>query len=150
MVYQWKKGSYINADPEVAGKMCEELEKSGELTAQKLLQANKPVDAPLHDEFEWDDSVAAESYRLEQARHIINCLVTVKENSAEPVRAFFNIVRQSPNYQHIETILRSSDTTELLLKTALSELVAFQRKYSQLKELAPVFVAIDSVKGETT
>lgn len=144
MVYKFRKGSYIKADAQAAGEMCEQLEARGKLTAEELLNANRAEDAPLHDSFEWDDSVAAESWRMQQARHIINSLEIVTENR-EPVRAFFSIVRSEPNYRHIDTILQRQDDTEALLKMALSELQAFQKKYSQLVELAAVFSAIDSI-----
>lgn len=144
MVYKFRKGSYIRADAQAAGEMCEQLEAQGKLTAEELLNANRAEDAPLHDSFEWDDSVAAESWRMQQARHIINSLEIVTENR-EPVRAFFSIIRSEPNYRHIDTILQRQDDTEALLKMALSELQAFQKKYSQLMELAAVFSAIDSI-----
>lgn len=144
MVYKFRKGSYIRADAQAAGEMCEQLEARGKLTAEELLNANRAEDAPLHDSFEWDDSVAAESWRMQQARHIINSLEIVTENR-EPVRAFFSIIRSEPNYRHIDTILQRQDDTEALLKMALSELQAFQKKYSQLMELAAVFSAIDSI-----
>lgn len=144
MVYKFRKGSYIKADAQAAGEMCEQLEARGKLTAEELLNANRAEDAPLHDSFEWDDSVAAESWRMQQARHIINSLEIVTENR-EPVRAFFSIIRSEPNYRHIDTILQRQDDTEALLKMALSELQAFQKKYSQLMELAAVFSAIDSI-----
>lgn len=145
MVYAWKSGAQIKADPVIAGKMCEKLEASGSLTAKALLDANRPADAPLHGCFEWDDGVAAEAYREGQARHIINCLV-VQTEGKEPVRAFFNIVRTESTYQHIETILKSEDDTARLLKTALNELLVFQKKYGQLKELAPVFEAVEQLQ----
>ena len=48
----------------------------------------------------------------------------------------------------LKSILESANDTENLLKTAFSELVAFQKKYFMLKELAGVFEAIsDAEKG---
>lgn len=148
MVYKWKNFSYIKADAQVAGEMCEKLEADGNLTAQSLLDANRPADAPLHNEFEWDDGIAAEEYRKSQARHIINCLCVIKETDGgkkEPQRVFFNIRREEHEYKHIDTIIRSQDDTAMLLQTALKELEAFERKYSQLKELSRVFDAIHSI-----
>ena len=147
MVYQWKNGSFIKSDANLAGRMCEQLEATGDLSAKALLDANRPEDAPLHNEFEWDDSVAAEQYRLSQARHIINCLV-VSEEKQEPTRAFFNIQRSEGQYHSLDLIMRNEDTREALLETALRELSAFQHKYSQLKELANVFASIDEIRSK--
>lgn len=142
MVYQWKKASYIKADANVAGQMCEQLEQTVGLTAKSLLDANRPKEAPLHGEFEWDDSKAAEQYREQQARHIINCLCVKPERSdQEPVRAFFTI--SQPSYENISVILQSAEKHSSLLDLALKELNAFKVKYNTLTQLEPVFEAID-------
>lgn len=145
MVYQFKKGSQIKANAQIAGEMCERLSEQGNLTAKALLDANRPEDAPLHNEFEWRDGVAAEKYREAQARHIINCLIVEAEDN-EPVRAFFNIVRTEAEYHHVEAIFKSLDDTEKLLQTALNELKAFQSKYKRLQQLAPVFDAMEQIE----
>lgn len=43
----------------------------GELKPEYVLDAARDPDHPLHSRFEWDDSVAAEKYRLEQAHTLI-------------------------------------------------------------------------------
>lgn len=146
MVYRFKSSGYLSgAYAQAAGEQCEELAREGRLTAKNLVEINRPEDAPLHKAFEWRDGVAAENWREHQARHIIGSLELVREE-AQPVRAFFNIVRSEPEYKHIETILQREDDTERLLRTALGELSAFQRKYHQLKALANVFAAIDQLR----
>ncbi len=150
MVYQnkyiFKQGSFIKANAQVAGEQCERLASEGRLTAKELVNENRPKDAPLHGAFEWRDKVAGELYREHQARHIMNCLLIVKEN-AEPVRVLLNIERQSAEYKHIDAILQSEDDTRKMLKMAMSELEWFEKKYRQLKELAEVFAAIDKIRN---
>lgn len=145
MVYQWKAGAQIKADAQTAGAMCMELASEGRLTAKNLLDANRPEDAPLHNAFEWNDGVAAEAWREQQARHMINCL-TIRHETVEPTRAFFKIERTESTYQSISTILSSENSTEKLLNTALKELEAFKRKYITLQQLCGVFRAIDEVQ----
>lgn len=145
MVYQWKDGARIRAQAQVAGEMCMRLADQGRLTAKNLLEENRPVGAPLHDEFEWNDAVAAESWREQQARRIINCLMITPERS-EPVRCFFHIERKENTYQSIIAILGSSTDTEKLLAMALRELEVFERKYRSLMQLSKVFQAIDETK----
>lgn len=147
MVYKFKDGSQIKANPQIAGEMCERLAAEGRLTAKDLVEENRPDDAPLHSSFLWNNDEAADKWREHQARHIIGSLI-IQTEKKEPVRAFFNIVRQEPQYTHIESILQRKDDTERLLKTALAELTAFKRKYEVLEELAEVFAAIDHVKEE--
>lgn len=144
-MYQWKTASYIKSDANLAGKQCEELERTVGLTPANLLNANRDESAPLHDEFEWDDATAAEEYRLSQARHIINCLCIKTEKSAEqtPIRAFFKTSSSQP-YESLEVILKSSDKHAEMLQRALNELSAFEAKYRILSELQPLFDVIEN------
>ena len=145
MNYRFKKSSYINVDAQVAGEICESLGKNNQLSAKALVDVSRAEDAPLHDAFEWDDSVAGELYREGQARHIIASLEVVSIGSNEPVRAFFAIERKEPEYKHINMILENENDTEKLLNMAYRELQAFQRKYSQLERLNKVFQAINEL-----
>lgn len=145
MVYKFRTGSRITADPQLAGAQLERLEAENNLTAKALVDMNRPEDAPLHKEFEWDDTKAAEAFREQQARHIINSIEIVREEK-EPIRAFFNIERTEPQYKHVDAIMRQEDTRNALLKTALREFMSVKRKYEQLKELAGIFEAIDAAQ----
>lgn len=148
MVYEWKF-AYLKTDANVAGRVCEDLKNSVGLTAENLVDASRPEGAPLHNEFEWDDGIAAEEWRKEQARYIIRHLtVKIDEVKAEPVRAFFSIKSEDDNkckYEPIIEILKDKGKTNSLLDMALNEMIAFKRKYKMLRELANVFDAIDKV-----
>lgn len=148
MVYEWKTASYIKADANVAGRQCEELEKTVGLTPKNLLDANRDENAPLHNEFEWNDTIAAEKYRERQAQHIIACLCvraeTTSGEKSEPIRAFLKTAPES-EYQSLEVILQSSDSHSAMLAMALKELKAFQRKYKTLAELKPLFDVIEDI-----
>src|SRR5690348_11374673 len=48
---------------------------SGEITAREVLDLARPRTSPIHRYFNWDDTDAAEKYRLMQARKLIACLV---------------------------------------------------------------------------
>jgi hypothetical protein len=146
MVYQWKSGSRIKANPEEAGKQFEELAETVGLTAETVLDANRPENAPLHGEFEWRDDIAAEEWRKHQARHLINCIcytVEHQDNNAQ-VRAFFT-TPETNGYESLEAIVTVENKYNSLLVKAMQELSAFERKYSTLKELKPVFDAIKEV-----
>lgn len=146
MVYQWKSESRIKANAEAAGKQFEELAETVGLTAETVLDANRPEDAPLHNEFEWRDDIAEEEWRKQQARHLINCICYTVDNhdSNEQVRAFFT-TPETNGYESLETILTVENKYNSLLVKALQELSAFERKYSTIKELKPVFDAIKEV-----
>jgi len=143
-MYKYKDGAIIKVDANIAAEQCEILASQGMLTAKNLVDISRPEDAPLHNAFEWNDSVAAEQYREQQARKIINSLVIVKKDQ-EPVRMYFNLVKKAPEYKRIDLILSDADDKEKLLQLAYREMLAFKKKYETLTELAKVFEAIDQL-----
>ena len=142
MIYTWRPGSHHKVPASVAGAECSRLESEGRLTAEALVDENREEGTPLHDEFEWRDDLAAEEWRKQQARLIINSLVVVSEQH-EPVRSFINLVATSPKYTSVHTAVSQTDTRELLLQNALRELIAFQKKYKNLTEFVDLFAEIE-------
>lgn len=150
MVYKWKTASYIKADANEAGKQFRNLERTVGLTPKTVLEANRMAGSPLHNEFEWDDGVAAENYRLNQARHLLNCICTVSESNdgkEQTTRAFF-VVSETNGYESLDVIVRNENKFNAMLETALRELSAFEKKYSTLSALTPVFQAAKEVRKE--
>ena len=138
MVYEWKTG-YYKTDAETAAAVFKQLENSATgLTAASLVDASRSEDAPLHNEFEWDDSVAGEEWRKQQARVMIGALV-VRVEEKPPVRKYVSIETTSPKYESIDVVIKNEEKTAALLAKALNELAAFERKYATLQELAGVF-----------
>lgn len=146
--YQWKSGSRIKGDAQKAGELFEKLSQTEQgLTARTLLDANKPKNAPLHNDYEWNDEIAAEEWRLHQSRHFLNSLtitMITEKNEQTLVRAVF-ITTEKSKYEPITAIIQDKSKYSELLETAKQELYAFQRKYANLKELKPVFNAIKEV-----
>jgi hypothetical protein len=70
-----------------ANKVGRELDRvtkanDGALTTKSVVAASRSEKAVLHDCFEWDDSIAAERHREEQARAIITSIRVVVTDSA--------------------------------------------------------------------
>lgn len=144
--YQWKTGSYHGkVSAQKAGEICDELERRGELNAQNLVDVSRPAYAPLHEAFEWDDGIAAEEWRKQQARCIINSIVVVAEEKP-PVRAYYNITARDANYYSLATVVQQPDKYQMLLRQAKSELQAIRRKYRQITELDAIFALIDNMQ----
>lgn len=151
MVYRWKTVSGIKADAQRAGEQFETLEKTVGLTAQTVLDANREENTPLHDEFEWNDAVAAELHRLEQARLLIRmiCVSPEKQEQNTNVRAFFK-VSDANGYESLNVIIKDEDKYSKLLAQAISEFKAFENKYHSLTELVPLFETFKRIKKEET
>lgn len=101
----------------------------------------------LHRQFQWDDSEAANAYRLWQARCVIHRVtVTFAQRPDTPIRAYVSLDRDrnqvGGGYRSTDEVLRSQDLREELLSQAMRDLAVWQRKYHQVSELAPIFAAI--------
>lgn len=150
MVYQWKEGTRIGVSAQVAGTVCEAVERSGGLTAQRLVDASRSEDAPLHKAFEWNDEKAAEDWRIHQARNIIRSIEIVIPEKAEPARAFFNVEIQPREYVSMDIAFTNPDMRDAVLQTALRELKAFQKKYNGITELAGIMDEIRKAVKEAS
>lgn len=147
MVYDWKRSMPVKA--QVAGEYLEQLQQAhGEITPKIVLDSARSEDALLHPCFEWNDGVAAEKYREDQARFLIrNLVVKVEQNDSPPktVRAYVNVAQdmdQAGTFIDVETAVNNAKMREQMLRNAFRELQAFQEKYKNLSELAGVFSAI--------
>ena len=140
---QWKINGIFNAD---VVKVDSEIKSMDKQTPEHLLQyARNNENSELHKCFEWDDSIAAEKYRLEQARRILMFIVRVPENKDKPPIREYQITTERHTYQPTRAFLSNQDEYEELLKRAYAELAAFKKKYKMLSELEEVFKAIDEL-----
>lgn len=144
----------LKVTAQIAGEELERIERErGEITPAIVLEESRPDGAPLHDCFEWDDTIAAEKYRLHQASVII-CNVQVAVGKKQKVtRAFVNIsdkrgVGQQGAYISIVTAMADDTTRNVVLQHALRELRYFMKKYRDYTELAEVFTVIEKVTKE--
>lgn len=141
MQAEWKIKGIYKAD---AQKVADEI-GDGKVTPQEVLEKARDKNSELHKCFEWDDSIAAEKYRLQQARAIIVNLVYVpKTKEEEPVRCF-QITTERCTYQPTKQFLVQEDEYQSLLERAKAELESFKRRYATLTELESVFEAIESI-----
>lgn len=138
---KWKFDRLYNAS---AQKVAEEIGDE-ETTPEKVLEKAKDEKSELHKCFEWNDSVAAEKYRLEQARCIIRNLVYVPAKEDDPPVRYYSITQERHVYQPTKFFIQQVDEHEKLLKRALEELRAFKQKYKTLSELESVLGAIEEV-----
>lgn len=150
MAVSWAKGSVFKADPNVAKNVMDQLSADGRLSPAELVEVSRPEDAPLHNEFEWNDTIAAQKWREQTGRIMIASIVVTPdvEESSQPVRAFFNIERGTHEYIPTEIIFSDEAKKQRLLDIAKRELFAFEAKYKTLTELDAVFKAIDALKED--
>lgn len=152
MAYKWKYP--MSVDAEVAGNELERISgKYGALLPENIVDESRDANAVLHNCFEWNDNIAAEKYRVEQARYIIRNITCIVETPAiedgqtktVEVRAFVDVSEKPKGvFIPIKTALSQENYREKILRDALAELRMFQNKYRIYAELAGVCKAIDN------
>ena len=126
MQAEWKIKGIFKAD---AQKVADEIGENSITPEQVLEKAKNDENSELHKCFEWNDGIAAEKYRLIQARKIIiNLAYVPKEKTDEPVRCF-QITREKSVYMPTKQFLVNNDEYQDLLKRAKVELESFKTEY---------------------
>ena len=150
MVYEYSWVNYSYPVPaSIVGEECEKIEKrDGAITVEALVDSARERSSAIHELFEWDDKVAGEQWRLQQARMVLhNLKVVVKSEDKKTslkVRAFVNTnpERSQGRYMNVEDAMSNEDTRAAVLARARRELTAFTDKYSAIEELSPVVKSI--------
>ena len=144
-------GFFKNKDPQV---IADEIYSIGdEPTKEQIVDKARNEDSELHDLFEWRDDVAAEQWREEQAKVILRKLkvVIVHDEKEEkpfievPVRMFFGDPQKPSGFVSVMKVMNNDDTYQALLNRAREDALSFRKKYIILKELEPLFDAIDKI-----
>ena len=136
----WKSDTGIFKNKANAQLCAEEILSIGdEATAKQIVDKARNNETELHKCFEWNNDVAAEMYRIQQARDIVANLVIVRTEEQieknEPEIRVFHKPTTTSGYKPIQVIIQNKDEYQELLKRAYAELSAFKRKYSNLQEL---------------
>ena len=175
--WMWRDGFSYSKNPEVVGKVLTKIEeRDGEITAKSFLEESRSETSETHDMFEWNDSIAAEKYRLRQAGNIIGLITYEIVSSEEKVTqvelvkgepgqgmqvrsysGFVNVssagrgrVNSPASFISTDIALSNADTRKQVLKNALGEIDMYTNKYRQYEELSKIFIAIDETRKEIT
>jgi len=125
---------------------------NGSLKTKDIVESARSEDSPIHKYFNWDDTKAAELYRRDQARHLINGIVEViiEEDEEREIPIFFNIIEEDENgsqgYVMVEEVIKNGEYKNQLLQKAIQEIKHWQTKYKTLKDLGVIFGAIEKVQ----
>ena len=112
----------------------------GRLTPQLVVDAARPSGSPLHSRFEWNDAVAGEAFRRQQAGELIRRVKVAyapsDEGAFKGVRAFHAI--RTPdggsNYVPIEEIVENPLLTELLRRDMERDWRALRQRWEDFDE----------------
>ena len=138
MIYKWKASARYKADAERIGA---ELIEIGTIIPEEIVNFAEDEETELHKCFTWDDAKAAHLYRIDEARGIVQSIITVDESpDREPIeyRAFESvIIGEQRQYVPTRTALGDKDLRKQVLdeiKTSIGELSAKAKTYRYLAE----------------
>lgn len=158
--YEFREGTVFQRgakpDANIVGRHIDFLRESskGELLPEDLVADARNHNSPLHQLFEWDDTAAAEAFRLQQARGLIRCVVALyrpETNGAHvvaPVKiaAFTRIPEgETSHYRATHHALAQKQTRQAILQQAWRELQNWKSRYRHLKEFADLVEMADEI-----
>lgn len=146
MEYVFKDGPVTiknakRADPQKIGTALAKIaeQQKGRLTPPAVVEAARDTRNPLHKHFEWDDHLAADAYRLDQARTLIRSIRLVSEDDIEAAPAFLSVAdKGGTSYRTYAEVMDSADLQNTVLAAAERDLAAFEKRYRQLADICEV------------
>lgn len=112
----------------------------GRLSPRVVLNEARRKDHPLHARFEWNDAVAGEKYRLEQARELISAVrvvYTTSQGEKKSIR-YFAALRASDKdeyiYESVDAIAADPFKRKLLIKEMQRDIQELVNRYEGLME----------------
>lgn len=119
------------------------MEGTGYTTPRIVVNDARDPKSPLHDYFEWDQKVAAEKWRIEQAGYLLRHIsIEVLGNDKQEIRGFYSVTPSSDMhasepkvYVSLNTILTDKDKRDEVIAYALRELNGWMQRYNQYKEM---------------
>lgn len=153
--YRWKPNvptSLVKMDAQIVGDELEKLERERQhkLTPDEIVRAAADAASPLHPAFEWDDTKAAERYRVDQARHLVSLIdvVIIKPDQSEAqIRAFVSVSHDDGRgYTSTVHALGDEELRKQVIHRAWQELEAWRQRHAELSEFGRIFSAIDQAR----
>ena len=124
----------------------------GLLRPQAVVDAARDEESPLHGAFCWDDTEAANRYRLIQAQELIRSFKITVEDCGQkcdvPVFVGVSSDRSGSSaenpYRFTEEVAKNEDLLATAVKDAMEQLRAIKNRYSYLKQLGDIWSAIEA------
>ena len=157
--YKSAAANFITDDQAtLIGKTMEDLKKKHKtdtVSAQMLVNAAKAKRSPLHTLFEWDDQVAANEYRLIQARKYLACVevVVIVDEEVSSTKAFHSVTVEvadeeaETGYASFAAVSKNPKLAAQVVDKALGEMDRWQKRYQQYEVLlSPIIEGVKQVK----
>lgn len=116
-------------------------DEHGKLTPALVVQTARDPDHPLHSRFEWDDSVAAEKYRLTQGGELIRSIkLSYRDNRGDykDIRQYhsFRSSEGGHSYEPVEKVANDPMLDRILKKDMEREWQSFRKRWEGYVEFS--------------
>ncbi len=123
----------------IRAEAIEKLEdKFGRVTPQKLVEAARDRNHPLHEDFDWDDKSAAHQHRLHTARIIIASVRIVTKDTTRTISSpsYVRDPGRPSNEQGYISTVSLRDDKDASYEALLYETTRLQAQLERCREIA--------------
>lgn len=114
----------------------------GKLRPCDVVDFARNPETALHGQFCWDDTEAAQKWRLHQARDIIRVQVTIIKTDTPPVRAFVSLKNdrktKGGGYRDVNFVVQHPDLSKTYARELYADAQDFIRKYENFNLAAGI------------
>jgi hypothetical protein len=103
--------------------------------------ARENTGSALFGQFEWNDRIAGERYRVEQARRLISIHVVDLQLNRQTISLTTD--RRDGGYRALDEVLSHHEMRRLALLDAIAEFQRLRDRHDHFVELKPIFRAIE-------
>lgn len=108
----------------------------GAVTPRNIVEHARDPQCPLHRFFDWDDTSAAEKWRLEQAGNLIRRVqvFVTRDGVKQPVRVYVSSVRNDVRqYEELTDVLTDKRSAASYIEELRRDLEAVVRRFETVK-----------------
>jgi len=120
----------------------QDIENDGRLTPDHVVFCAADKSSPLHDCFEWDDSVAGHQYRISQARDLIRRVVVIHKVEKTEVKAVAYVrdpsVGNDQGYVAVAKVRTEAETAKKVLAQEFARARAHLKRAESLAQVLGV------------
>ncbi len=147
--YIYASSRQFKTKPAVAGQFLENIRKrDGMIEPEIVVEDSRPVGKGLHDDLEWDNAIAGQLHRIEQAKRVIRSVVVLVEDqdtgkeTKEIAYVSVGNMEHKSSYTSMTEALKDDEIMDQIFQDALAQLRGWHKRFGKIKELAEAAVHV--------
>jgi hypothetical protein len=156
MVYKYRSGhSCLGLTPQQVGEELERIRQlnGGIVEARHVVDVSRQDGTLLHEQFDWDNDIAGENWREDQARRIIRSIAVVQRDPATNREihqyAFISVAApftEGAGYQAVTEAMANPDLRQRIIDRERAILDGWIARNRHIEELAVYVQAIQAAR----